>query len=132
MARARKPRLIRLDTHVVCWLYEGRLDLLSESAKAAIESGRLAVSPIVDLELQFLREIGRICKGPEEILHTLGDEIGLTLSEEPLQLVVAKARPIRWTRDPFDRLIVADALSSGAQLVTRDVLIREQCPSAVW
>jgi hypothetical protein len=27
MARPRKPGLIHLDTHVVCWLYAGRLDL---------------------------------------------------------------------------------------------------------
>lgn len=132
MARARKPRLIRLDTHVVCWLYSGRIDLLSASAKAALEVGRLAVSPIVDLELQFLNEIGRISKGPREILKALADEIGLSLSEEPLQQVIARARELHWTRDPFDRLIVADALAGGAYLVTRDVLIREQCASALW
>jgi PIN domain nuclease of toxin-antitoxin system len=132
MARTRKPRLIRLDTHVVCWLYAGRVDLLSAGARAALEVGRLAVSPMVDLELQFLNETGRISKGSREILETLADEIGLSLSEEPLQQVIARARELHWTRDPFDRLIVADALAGGAHLVTRDTLIREQCRVAVW
>ncbi len=38
MARTRKPALIYLDTHIVCWLYEGRVGLLSVAAAEAIEA----------------------------------------------------------------------------------------------
>ena len=55
MARSRKRRLIHLDTHVVCWLYAGRLELLSPAARGAIERATLAVSPMVGLELQYLK-----------------------------------------------------------------------------
>lgn len=132
MARAAKPGLIHLDTHVVCWLYEARLDLLSEPARAAIEHGRLFVSPIVDLELQYLHEIGRIGKGPAAVLSALAAEIGLALDPQPLEKIVARARELRWTRDPFDRLIVASVLLAGGRLVTKDALIRKHCRAALW
>ena len=132
MARTEKPGLIHLDTHIVCWLYEARIDLLSEPARAAIERGRLFVSPIVDLELQYLYEIGRINKGPTAILAALASEIGLAVDSQPLTSIVGRARELSWTRDPFDRLIVAGARLAGGRLVTKDTLIRKHCKSALW
>lgn len=132
MARTQKPGLIHLDTHIVCWLYEARLDLLSDPARVAIERGRLFVSPIVDLELQYLHEIGRIGKGPAAVLSALSAEIGLALDPQPLDKIVGRARDLHWTRDPFDRLIVASALLAGGRLVTKDTLIRKHCKAALW
>lgn len=132
MARTAKPGLIHLDTHIVCWLYEARVDLLSEPARAAIERGRLFVSPIVDLELQYLHEIGRISKGPTAILAALATEIGLAVDGQPLAAIVSRARDLSWTRDPFDRLIVAGTLLAGGRLVTKDTLIRKHCKAALW
>ena len=132
MARASQSEVVHLDTHVVCWLYEGRPDLLSATAKSALERGRLVVSPIVDLELQLLHEIGRILKGPEAVLSALGREIGLEVAASAFPRVVAAARELRWTRDPFDRLIVADATLAGARLLTKDGLIRRHCAAALW
>lgn len=132
MARTEKPGLIHLDTHIVCWLYEARIDLLSDPARAAIERGRLFVSPVVDLELQYLHEVGRISKGPEAVLSALSTEIGLAPDQQPLDKIVARARDLHWTRDPFDRLIVAAALLAGGRLVTKDALIRKHCKAAIW
>lgn len=132
MARTEKPGLIHLDTHIVCWLYEARIDLLSGPACAAVERGRLFVSPIVDLELQYLYEIGRINKGPSAVLSALSAEIGLALAPQPLEMIVGRTRDLHWTRDPFDRLIVASALLAGGRLVTKDTLIRKHCKAALW
>lgn len=132
MARARESQVVHLDTHIVCWLYEGRSELLSAAARDAVERGQLFVSPIVDLELQLLREIGRILKGPETVLPALAREIGLEIGTTPFPKVVAAARELSWTRDPFDRLIVAEAALAGARLVTKDRLIRKHSPAAVW
>lgn len=132
MARDREPGVVHLDTHVVCWLYEGRLDLLSAAAAQAIEDGRLFVSPVVDLELKLLHEIGRILKGPDAVLSALAREIGLEVDAAAFSRVVVMARELSWTRDPFDRLIVAEAMLAGARLVTKDRLIRKHYPAAVW
>ena len=106
--------------------------MLSETARDAVERGQLAVSPIVDLELQLLYEIGRILKGPETVLTTLAGEIGLHVAATAIPEVVAAARRLDWTRDPFDRLIVAGASLAAARLVTKDRLIRRHHASALW
>ena len=90
------------------------------------------MSPIVELELQLLHEIGRILKGLDAILHALAREIGLRVTTTEYRSVVTAARAMEWTRDPFDRLIVADATLAAAKLVTKDRLIRKHCPAAVW
>jgi len=132
MGRKRQPRLTFLDTHIVCWLFEARLDLFSKESLAAIETGILRVSPMAALELQYLFEIGRITKPANEILAALAGDIDLRMNETPFADIVAKAQSLNWTRDPFDRLIVAETLVAGGALVTRDEKIRAHTPCAVW
>ena len=132
MARPFRPRLIHLDTHVVCWLYAGRVDLLSRPAREAIELNALALSPMVALELQYLREIGRIRHGPKRLIAALHADLGLSLSDLPFAAVAARAQTFSWTRDPFDRLIAAEAAVARARLVTRDDILRRRFRLALW
>ena len=46
--------------------------------------------------------------------------------------VIARALTIGWTRDPFDRLIVANAMADGVKLITADENIRAHFKDAVW
>jgi PIN domain nuclease of toxin-antitoxin system len=46
--------------------------------------------------------------------------------------VVARARELRWTRDPFDRLITAQAAIGEDVLLTADESIRARYPHAEW
>ena len=132
MGRKRQPRLTFLDTHIVCWLFEARLDLFSKESLAAIEIGLLRVSPMVSLELQYLHEIGRITRTANDVLTALAEDIDLRLSETPFADIVAKAQDLNWTRDPFDRLIVAETLVADGALITRDEKILAHAPCAVW
>ncbi len=132
MGRKRQPRLTFLDTHVVCWLYEGRLDLISQPGLAAIETGLLRISPMALLELQYLYEIGRITKTANQVQTALAQDIGLRVGDATFAEVATKAQNLDWTRDPFDRLIVAEALVSDGVLITRDEKIRGHCACAVW
>jgi len=125
--------IVYLDTHIVCWLYAGRIEEFSLLAKEAIVSGILYISPIAELELQYLYEIGKIGETPDTIISTLTQEIGLTVSDLPLSEIVKEARAISWTRDVFDRLITAEVMLIGhAKLVTKDRTIREHFKNAVW
>jgi PIN domain nuclease of toxin-antitoxin system len=124
--------LTHLDTHVVAWLFAGRADLLSARARAEIEEGDLVISPVVVLELQYLWETKRTTEPASVVVDDLASRIGLGLSQAPFPAVTRKAVDLAWTRDPFDRLLVAQAALDGARLVTKDRVIRNHYAASVW
>lgn len=124
--------MIRLDTHVVVWLYTGETEKLSAVVVDSIEQHLPIVSPMVQLELTYLHEIGRLGVSGAEIVGDLRERIGLQLSDASLTAVVQAAASLGWTRDPFDRMIVADALVASARLLTRDATITANSPLALW
>lgn len=118
--------MIFLDTHVVVWLYQGRTDLLSKRAEEIIEKeDDIYISPIVLLELQYLFEIGKIIKPAKVVIEALVEDIGLEMAEDSFDGVVEQSLSENWTRDPFDRIIVAQARKNTALLISKDRLILE-------
>ena len=124
--------MIHLDTHVVVWLYLGRVDLLPAPVSALIEREDIVISPIVLLELQYLRETGRIQSDPLAMIDDLVRTIELTVSGSAFEEIVREACRHAWTRDPFDRMIVAHAHVDGARLLTKDRTIRRHTRTALW
>jgi PIN domain nuclease of toxin-antitoxin system len=120
------------DTHTVLWLYAGETDRLGKKAAEAIEVFELLVSPMVRLEIQFLYEIGRIKVKPQRIFKTLATDFGIGVCNDSFQAVVEAAETILWTRDPFDRLIVAQASLNLLPLITKDDVIRKHYKYCVW
>jgi PIN domain nuclease of toxin-antitoxin system len=131
MERNQEPRLTFIDTHIAVWLCSEKRRSFPARARAAIENGWLAISPMVGLELQFLQEIGRIKLGSDGILNTLSG-LPLHIDQTPFSAVAQAAATQTWTRDPFDRVIVGQALAAGGWLVTADEKIREHFPRAIW
>ena len=125
---------IYLDTHVAIWIGQKKLNKLSRKAINAIEKSELIYLPaMVELELQVLSEIGKIKVLPEEIITSLRDILALQLSTNLFFDICDKAKSISWTRDLFDRLIVAEAICGGnAPLVTADANIHEHYKKALW
>jgi len=80
----------------------------------------------------MLFELRRIAADATTILARLSEQIGLTVCETPFVHVVDAARTFAWTRDPFDRLIVANAMADGAPLLTADETILANFKDAVW
>jgi len=119
-----------LDTHAAVMLWNG--DAFAPKSEDLLERSAIFVSPAVRLELAFLREIERLKVSADEILGALAAELGVVQSDDPLQDVVAKAVDLRWTRDPFDRLLVGTAILHRAPFVTRDQHILENFEGAVW
>jgi hypothetical protein len=46
--------MIHLDTHVVAGLYEGRLELIPSAVAKLLEQNEICVSPMVQLEFEYL------------------------------------------------------------------------------
>lgn len=119
---------VHLDTHVLVWLDIGATDRLSDPALAAIDRGLPAISPMVMLELAFLHEIGRLKVRPETVL----DNVSVSVSRSSFTAVIETAMGLNFTRDPFDRIIVSNAITEGAVLISRDERIRDAYELAVW
>ena len=122
-----------LDTHVVVWLAEANLPKLSQRVLSFIQTADLRVSPMAVLELQYLFEIERLVVKPQEILVKLNAEVGLKVCDHPFPIVAEVALGENWTRDPFDRIIVAHAKANGSSpLLTRDETIHAHYDNARW
>jgi PIN domain nuclease of toxin-antitoxin system len=124
--------VIYLDTHVVVWLYAGEHTRFTRTARRLIETEALLISPILLLELALLEETGRIRARAQTILADLQELLALSICDLPFGQVSIGALQQKWTRDPFDRLIVAQAFSRGARLITKDRFIRRHFKDAVW
>jgi PIN domain nuclease of toxin-antitoxin system len=87
---------------------------------------------MVEVELAFLFEVGRVSGPPSEVLDDLRANLGLAVSDAPFAAVSRAAVGLTWTRDPFDRLIAAQSIVDRAPLVTADETILGHLPTAVW
>lgn len=109
-----------LDTHIVIWLYEKRINLLSEKAKKYIEENDLLVCPIINLEIEYLFEIEKIKDNSETIVGYLEKNIGLRVQNSDFKEIIKISLNEKWTRDPFDRVIVAHAKYMDLTLISKD------------
>jgi PIN domain nuclease of toxin-antitoxin system len=112
-----------LDTHVLLWAATDP-EALSPEARTAIEDGahEALVSIVTAWEIGIKQSLGKLeLPRPAEwwlpeVLRRSGFEVA------PIDLAAAlRVRALPWHhRDPFDRLLVAQALESGYTLVSRD------------
>ncbi|MFQ5628596.1 MAG: type II toxin-antitoxin system VapC family toxin [bacterium] len=124
--------MIYLDTHIAAWLYVGQTKKLSEDAKRLINEDDIFISAVVRLELQYLYEIQRIADEANKIILDLSDRIGLKICDKSFHTIVSGALDLTWTRDPFDRIIVANAALNSNILLTKDQNILQNYTYARW
>ena len=120
--------VILLDTNAIIWL-------LASHARAAplkARGARLYASPASVLELQFLSESGRLrVRGGVSVAALVHDERWV-LDDPSSAAWFDKATAVGWTRDPFDRLLVAHARLRKWRLATGDgALIARLDPAEV-
>lgn len=132
MTGPRSGTLILLDTHVVGWLYEGTDRRIPPRARKLIATEDSFISPLVELELTYLHEAGRVTEPATAPLSALRRTIGLQVADVNLAGVARAAMSLTWTRDPFDRLIAAQAITADVPLLTADRTILENLPLATW
>ena len=121
-----------LDTHVVVWLYQRDRGQFSKLALQILDSCELRVSAAVALELEYLYEIKRLTERSGVILSYLQHSIGLRQDSCQFPQLVNQAMDMSWTRDPFDRLITANAALHNSLLLTKDTNIAKNYRHARW
>lgn len=113
--------MILLDTNALLWLEAGH----ARGRPLRKVRSRLFVSPASLLELAFLLELGRIRLRGANSARDLVSGDRWTLDEPSPRSWFEEASALSWTRDPFDRLIVAHALTRRWKLATGDTRILE-------
>lgn len=128
------PALISyLDTHVVVFLHAGDVSRISGKAQNQIENTDPLISPMVLLELEMLYDKGTIKYPSSQILADLTQQIGLSVCQLPFAHTVRSATTIKWTREPGDLLIVANAMANNyAPLITKNERIWGGYSNAIW
>jgi PIN domain nuclease of toxin-antitoxin system len=112
-----------LDTHVVIWSATVP-DGLSDAARAGIEDGtnEVLVSVVTGWELAIKQSLGKLDlpRPVEQWLPEVLDRSGFEVAELALSAAL-RVRSLPWHhRDPFDRLLIAQAQEEGLMVVTRD------------
>jgi PIN domain nuclease of toxin-antitoxin system len=83
-------------------------------------------------ELEYLHELGKAKFPARDLLGKVGHETSLRLRDLRFSVIASAALDEKWTRDPFDRLIVANAKANGfAWLISADETKRKHYPRAV-
>ncbi len=121
-----------LDTNAIIWIYYKKLEMFPKKILSWIEKENLFFSPIVKLELDYLCEVSKLEEDGQEITSILKEEIGLELVDENFSKIIECARKLKWTRDPFDRLLVAHVDLLNAFLITKDQVILKNYKKAIW
>ena len=111
-----------LDTHVLLWWLHDDATL-AEGAREAIADGTnmVFVSVVALWEMRIKETLGKL---------TLPATFEETLAAQPLSTLDVKARHVHALkdlpllhRDPFDRLLITQAMTEKLTLVTRDETI---------
>ncbi len=119
-AKELEPRRVLLDTHVWLWWQAGDARLGTHTRRLLLRASEVRFSAASAWEISIKVAIGKLTLPADA-------DIGAELShsgflELPVQLVHAedvRALPLLH-RDPFDRLLIAQARIEGLTLVTAD------------
>ncbi|MCW6007452.1 type II toxin-antitoxin system VapC family toxin [Micromonospora sp. CPCC 205371] len=112
-----------LDTHVVLWWLADD-PALSDTLKSVLDSEPdVYLSPVMVWEIAIKQAAGKI-KEPADLAERLRNSGFKELSVTSEHAVAAGQLPMIH-RDPFDRMLVAQARCADLMLVTRDADIRK-------
>ena len=123
---------ILVDTNVLLWLLFGDRGAVSEHAEKALTDGhnQVSVSAVSVLEIAVKRSIGKL---------VIGDAWPLAITAlgfDPMPITALHARQVEqlpWHhRDPFDRLLVAQASLEDHALVSADPRMAGYGVEVVW
>jgi PIN domain nuclease of toxin-antitoxin system len=112
-----------LDTHTVLWAFEGDSDL-SRRAGRLIEdpANDLVISIVAYLELQIKQTIGKL-----RVAAGGFKRLGLQRSHCDRY----RALPLHH-RDPFDRMLIAQAQVEGYSILTADPRFKKYDVKVIW
>ena len=119
-----------LDTHVALWWLAG--EPVSEEAERQLAdpTNRVLLSAVVVWEVAIKRSLGKL-EAPPDLVPVLR-RAGAAASPLTLEHAAAVEHLPPHHRDPFDRLLIAQATIEHAAIVSADPEIRAYEVPVVW
>lgn len=120
-----------LDTHAALWWLADD-DRIGEEVVRHLtdDTNQVLISAVVVWEVAIKRSLGKL-DAPDDLAPTL-----LGAGAQPLPVTLKHAAAVEklpWChRDPFDRLLVAQALTEDAAIVSRDEPLSDYGVAIVW
>jgi PIN domain nuclease of toxin-antitoxin system len=112
-----------LDTHILLWWFASDRHLSSAARIAITESDRRYVSAATAWEINIKVALGKLeFHGNMEEQIALNDFVPLSVTVS--HAVAAGKLPLHH-RDPFDRMLVAQAIAESLTLVTHDARLSQ-------
>ena len=110
-----------LDTHVALWAIAGDANLDQEFLDRLRSDPDIFLSPVTVWEITMKQVAGKL-GGPPDLAERVRD---MGFRELPVtnDHAIAAGRLPFHHRDPFDRMLVAQAMTEGLTLVSRDASI---------
>lgn len=119
-----------LDTHVVLWWQRDDRRLNSAARRAIAEADIVWVSAASGWEVAIKSALGRLrLDEPFRVLVAADEFTELPLTLEHTERL---ARLAHHHSDPFDRVLVAQALAEGATIVTHDRALTPYTVPVIW
>lgn len=122
-ARTTEPsrQALLIDTHLLIWMRTASAKLEAAEREAITAARRRYVSIVSLWEIALLQNLGRL-PAVEALLEVpRGFEL---LAIDPLHCATYAVLP-QLHRDPFDRMLIAQAKSEKLTLMTRDAIIAQ-------
>ena len=109
-----------LDTHALLWWLNDDEKLGSHARRLIGDAENDVLVSVISLwEITVKLRIGKLDADIEEILATLPDQGFDRLDVKDAHLIALAALPLHH-RDPFDHLLMAQAVAEGAHFVSQD------------
>lgn len=122
---------VLLDTHALLWALSDSEQLTSPAREIiADEANEVLVSVVSAWEMAVKRALGKL-RAPDNLAEVLVDAgfiQRLVLFSDCERLTTLP--PIH--RDPFDRMLVSQALEEGIPIVTKDETIAAYSVQTIW
>jgi PIN domain nuclease of toxin-antitoxin system len=125
-----------LDSHALLWFLRGDADRFPSTLRDLIEDpgSRVVVSVASQWELMLKVLAGRLRlpDAPDRFLLELPEESGFRVLQVQPRHVGALVDLPQLHGDPFDRILVAQALVEDFDLVTSDPVVRSYPVRTIW
>lgn len=132
MSGDRRPVKLLLDTHVVLWWLAGTTRKIGANARRSMlaNEARVTVSAVTVWEIAIKRGLGKL-EAPLDLVDRL-ERARVELLPVTVRHADAVAGLSDHHRDPFDRLLVAQATIEGMAVVTGDPHFAPYGVDVVW